>query len=444
MVKCEEPEKAAVNRELDRQEAAIAQDTRPTRLENGQKVSLPLHWKNSKVTSIPEGIQESKTADEVLEKLLPLGVTLTDEQKNQLKADLIKYNPSVFNAAGQVYKDAVWTNLDFPTTENIRKKYAAERQQAQEIETPDEATSRPRRTAAPAPSPAATEPNPVHFGAKIIYKNTDGSFVERIGSEESGNYVDYTIKNGKVISSKTVGQAKIFEVGGVRCFPTTGGGYQLSYYNNVTESYDINGNFLGTKDSITGTIVPEGCQATECKDVVKANGKFYRMVNGSPQQIQPAYGPHGYSIYTWNADGSHVEIKTRNDKKTSHVYLSATNVMTKEILYKDGKMTDMHLFKNGKKYMGIEYDSNGRQKVVNYYGTDGKTVDVAVNPQTKTVKVNHIYFALNIVFVKISGNAVRRNTLANYENRKKILRELLQEKYPGYTIDISNAKWHSI
>ena len=101
----------------------IEEDTRPLRSTQRRKINLPTHWKNRQA-DVPEEVKKLKTANEVLEKLLPVGIELTDAQKDALTADLIKYNPSIFSTDGQVYRDAIWTKLDFPTEQSLKRKYA--------------------------------------------------------------------------------------------------------------------------------------------------------------------------------------------------------------------------------------------------------------------------------------------------------------------------------
>ncbi len=175
-------------------------DNRPMMPAKRSRVHMPKEW-NNRQTSLPEGIQESKTADEVLEKLLPSGVTLTDEQKNQLKADLIKYNPSVFNAAGQVYKNALWTKLDFLSEENIQRKYAADtaaqpeasindEEAVQTDNQPDEtranAAKPPKKKAVASDGVMNRDYTPVYIKTAcngVVYNETDGQHYRQQGDQ---------------------------------------------------------------------------------------------------------------------------------------------------------------------------------------------------------------------------------------------------------------------
>ena len=109
-------------------EGAETEDFKAETTDNSQKVkpkfarrgrvSLPSQWSHKR---LDDGVAEelklndTYTADEVLEKLMQkFNISGDGLQKDKLKADLIKYNPSVFDADGNVYSDAKWGNLDFP------------------------------------------------------------------------------------------------------------------------------------------------------------------------------------------------------------------------------------------------------------------------------------------------------------------------------------------
>ena len=91
---------------------------KPKRFHDGKKIHLPASWSNKRLADgVAEEIKldETYTADEVLEKLITKFKVGNDINKDKLKADLIKYNPSIFNSKGEVYANADWTKLDFPT-----------------------------------------------------------------------------------------------------------------------------------------------------------------------------------------------------------------------------------------------------------------------------------------------------------------------------------------
>ncbi|MBO6088441.1 hypothetical protein J6P92_08880, partial [bacterium] len=108
-------------------EAPKEQVTKPDKEPRQGKISLPSQWNNriiAKNEQLQTELELDKVldADNVLEKLAQKqGIDLSKVQADKLKADLIKYNPSVFNSDGKVHNSAVWSNLDFP--ENAGELY---------------------------------------------------------------------------------------------------------------------------------------------------------------------------------------------------------------------------------------------------------------------------------------------------------------------------------
>ena len=89
----------------------------PTKPSVIQKVSQPKVWQKAYPSEAMENIsvEEDFTADEVLATLMETyNIKPEDVQMDKLTADLIKYNPSIFNSDGMVYADVEWKNLDFP------------------------------------------------------------------------------------------------------------------------------------------------------------------------------------------------------------------------------------------------------------------------------------------------------------------------------------------
>lgn len=81
-----------------------------------KKVSQPKAWQKANPTEALEQLDVSDgTADKVLEKLMEVyGIEADKVQMDKLKADLIKYNPSIFDKDGNLYSDVEWGKLDFP------------------------------------------------------------------------------------------------------------------------------------------------------------------------------------------------------------------------------------------------------------------------------------------------------------------------------------------
>lgn len=80
------------------------------------KVHVPDDW-GRVPTSFrhTSGIMEAKDADAALKALLDArNIKLADVDADKLKADLIKYNPSLFDKAGKLKADAKWDRLDLP------------------------------------------------------------------------------------------------------------------------------------------------------------------------------------------------------------------------------------------------------------------------------------------------------------------------------------------
>lgn len=87
------------------------------------KVSVPDDW-GRVPTSFrhTSGIMEAKDADAALKALLDArNIKAADVDADKLKADLIKYNPSLFDKAGKLKADAKWDRLDLP--KDLRTQY---------------------------------------------------------------------------------------------------------------------------------------------------------------------------------------------------------------------------------------------------------------------------------------------------------------------------------
>lgn len=81
-----------------------------------QKVHVPDDW-GRVPTSFRQGsgITEAKDADSALKALLDArNIKAADVDADKLKADLIKFNPSLFDKAGKLKADAKWDRLDLP------------------------------------------------------------------------------------------------------------------------------------------------------------------------------------------------------------------------------------------------------------------------------------------------------------------------------------------
>ena len=90
---------------------------------SSQKVHVPDDW-----GSVPasfrhsSGITDAKDAEGALKTLLDTrGIKETDVDKDKLLADLVKYNPSLFDKDGKVKNNAKWDRLDLPN--NIAEQY---------------------------------------------------------------------------------------------------------------------------------------------------------------------------------------------------------------------------------------------------------------------------------------------------------------------------------
>ena len=80
------------------------------------KVSVPDDWGRVPLSFRQgSGVTEAKDADAALKALLDArNIKLADVDADKLKADLIKYNPSLFDKAGKLKADAKWDRLDLP------------------------------------------------------------------------------------------------------------------------------------------------------------------------------------------------------------------------------------------------------------------------------------------------------------------------------------------
>ena len=92
------------------------QQTHPVKGQPTQKVHVPDDW-GRVPTSFrhTSGIMEAKDVDAALKALLDArNIKAADVDADKLKADLIKYNPSLFDKAGKLKADAKWDRLDLP------------------------------------------------------------------------------------------------------------------------------------------------------------------------------------------------------------------------------------------------------------------------------------------------------------------------------------------
>lgn len=92
------------------------QQTPPVKGQPTQKVHVPDDW-GRVPTSFrhSSGIVEAKNVDAALKALLDArNIKAADVDADKLKADLIKYNPSLFDKAGKLKADAKWDRLDLP------------------------------------------------------------------------------------------------------------------------------------------------------------------------------------------------------------------------------------------------------------------------------------------------------------------------------------------
>ena len=96
---------------------------RPDKPASIKKVSQPKVWQHSNPTNVQFNNEEDDNADKVLAKLMQAyDIDAEDVQMNELKADLIRYNPSIFDKNGNVYVKPEWSKLDFP--KNAEESYA--------------------------------------------------------------------------------------------------------------------------------------------------------------------------------------------------------------------------------------------------------------------------------------------------------------------------------
>ena len=108
-------------------ETEASQDNRPARPQKRDLVPIAPEWKMQRMGDAKAKelkLHELKTAQEVLDVLIKQDKYKIDNdaQKDVLLADLIKYNPSIFNEKGEVYSDALWDRFDFP--EKVKELYA--------------------------------------------------------------------------------------------------------------------------------------------------------------------------------------------------------------------------------------------------------------------------------------------------------------------------------
>ena len=99
------------------------QQTHPVKGQPTQKVHVPDDW-GRVPTSFRQGsgITEAKDADSALKALLDArNLKNTNVDVDTLKADLIKYNPSLFTKDGKVKDNAKWDRLDLP--KDLKAKY---------------------------------------------------------------------------------------------------------------------------------------------------------------------------------------------------------------------------------------------------------------------------------------------------------------------------------
>ena len=112
------------------------------------KVSVPDDWgRVPKSFRQESGITETKDADAALKALLDAqNLKEADIDVDKFKADLIKYNPSLFDKAGKLKADAKWDRLDLP--KDLKAQYgkspAGKEEAKPEAPTPKTETPVPR------------------------------------------------------------------------------------------------------------------------------------------------------------------------------------------------------------------------------------------------------------------------------------------------------------
>ena len=101
------------------------------------KVSVPDDWGRAPKSFRQEsGITETKDADAALKALLDAqNLKEADIDVDKFKADLIKYNPSLFDKDGKVKNNAKWDKLDLPN--NLKAQYGKTPQLTPEDEVPE-------------------------------------------------------------------------------------------------------------------------------------------------------------------------------------------------------------------------------------------------------------------------------------------------------------------
>lgn len=100
----------------------INKDNRPKKTTNS-RIRIPQEWKGNRLNTetIDElQLDEHEKADEIFDimikhfKLEDDYQKMSDRDKENLKKDFIKYNPSMFNKDGTIHNKANWSRLDFP------------------------------------------------------------------------------------------------------------------------------------------------------------------------------------------------------------------------------------------------------------------------------------------------------------------------------------------
>ncbi len=262
---------------------------RPAFVKPQHKVSLPSEWSKK---PLPDGVAEelkladTYTADEVLDKLAEkFEINKAEIQADKLKADLIKYNPSVFDKDGNVFDKADFGKLDFPQNAGELYKQGAElpkvKVKRNNPPAPPKAPVPPKaEEVAKSTTPAIPrDPNPpkqdasgmiIHqahaTGPKNgtlsdingnVYEYDENGRLERIGNKDGYVTHEYSYDaNGKV---------KFYtEYDGDNIPTRDNQGRVLEYYDNVAHTYRF-GN---------GVAQPKGMNVAKVKDFNLSQKQF--------------------------------------------------------------------------------------------------------------------------------------------------------------------------
>ena len=273
------------------------------------KVHVPDNWGNV-ATSFrhASGITETKDADAALKALLDArNIKETEVDADKLKADLIKYNPSLFNKDGKVKDNAKWDRLDLP--KDIKAQYG----KAEAAQNEDKTSTPSGYVPIDSSLPGIPDPKARFNPRNGVGQAGPAKPVEQPKAESKGEEVDIPQK-GLDLSKSVVKYSPVFLLPQKKYANQTvlnpdGTSYSYDKYGYIENQYDANGN-MTCKIYRTADGAVNSCFDYVYNKEGNIVRKIYRTADGAVNT---------YSDYVYNKEGELVESKLRHPDGTDCV-----------------------------------------------------------------------------------------------------------------------------